>query len=214
MRTARHRFYQKHRWTVASVWIAILIADVATAIAGLSRREFLAGAVLLAPTLLYVLSHQLVHRHSRWRAPKELCIAALLAGGAAVFVVATPGVALRPLLLPVGLFAALCFTNVALIAVWEREVDETHGQVSLARQFRRATAITRALPFALAAIAAFAGTAATGGPRIAAHCAAASAVLLAAIDRYESRIGWRPARILADVVLLTPLVPLIRGFRG
>jgi hypothetical protein len=33
-------------------------------------------------------------------------------------------------------------------------------------------------------------------------------VFLALIDRAEPRIGWHAARVLADVALLTPLVPL------
>ncbi len=214
MRTQRHRFYQRHRWEVATVWLVVLAADLGVACWRLTPREFLAGAAFLAPTLLYLLSHQLVHRHRRWRAPKELCIAVLLAGGAALFVAATPGAAIRPLIGPVALFGALCFTNVALIAVWEREVDETHGQVSLARQFRGATAITRALPIALAAIGAVSAVAPLGVPRIAAHCVAASGLLLVLIDRAETRIGWQLARVLADGALLTPAIPLLRGLHG
>ena len=45
--------------------------------------------------------------------------------------------------------------------------------------------------------------------RIATACGAASSLLLGAIDRAEPSLGRQPARVLADVALFTPLVPLL-----
>lgn len=209
MRTPRHRFYQQWRWPMAGVWAAVLAGDLAVAFGFLTARELLAGTLLLGPTLLYVLSHQLLHRHHRWRAPKEFWIAGLLAGGAALFVLAAPGARIRPVAGAVGLFGALCFANVALISVWEREVDESHGQVSLARQFRRAAGFSRTLPWLLA-VAGIVGVAVPGGlPPVAAYCVTASALLLGLVDRIEPRIGRRAARVLVDAALLTPALPLL-----
>ncbi len=206
MRTPRHRFYQRFRWPMAALWTAVLVADLTIAFTELTGRELLFGSLLLIPTLLYLLSHQLVHRHHKLRAPKEVCIAVLLAGAASVFVMAHE-VAFRPLAAVIALFAALCFANVALIAIWEQEIDESHGQVSLARQFQLATAFSRTFPFVLIAMGAF-GTS-FGIPAVAAHCVAASGILLVLIDRYEPRLGWQLARVLADAALLTPLIPLL-----
>lgn len=211
MRTQRHRFYQQHRWAVAAVWVLVLLLDLGVAFWHLSERELIAGILLLGPTLLYLLSHQLLHRHRRWRAPKEVCIAFLLAGGAAVFVVASPAAQVTALVGPVIVFGALCFANVALIAVWEQEVDETHGQVSLARQFRGAAGVSRAFPWVLAVATAGAMYLPWPLPRAAAVCGVASALLLAALDRFEHRIGWQLARVLADFVLLTPAVLFVRA---
>lgn len=211
IRTARHRFYHQWRWPIAAISAVVFAADVMIAFLRLSHREFLAGAILLGPTLLYVLSHQLIHRDRRWRAPKELCIAVLLAGGASVFVLASPGVSLRVLWAPIALFAALCFSNVALIAGWELDVDTIHGQESLARRFQAGRLVSRILPLVLVACAAALTSHLPGYGRVAAHCAAASALLLVLVDRFESRIGRQLARVLADVVLLTPLLPLLRG---
>ena len=209
MRTQRHRFYQRFRWQVAVVWVIALAFDLALAFSRLTFRQLAAGALLLVPVLAYLLSHQLVHRESRWRVPKEVCIAFLLAAGAAVFVVAHPGVSLRPILVPIGLFAALCFTNVALIAVWEREVDEVHGQVSLARQFRRAASASRMLPWAIVAVTTLALLRPFALRPTAAGAVIASALLLILLDRAERRVGWQLARVVADLVLLTPVVPLL-----
>jgi hypothetical protein len=209
IRTQRHHFYQRWRWPVAAFWLLVLAADLGTAFGRLSRREIAGGLLLLAPVLAYLLSHQLVHRHHRWRAPKELCVAALLAAGVALFPLAQPTVALQPLVAPLALFALLCLANCALISVWEHAVDETHGQTSLARQFRRGAAVSRTLPWLLAVAAAVLASTATGETRVAAVCAAASSILLGLVDRLEPRTGPQLARVLADVALLTPLAPLL-----
>jgi hypothetical protein len=209
VRTERHAFYQRWRWPVAVGWVLVLAADLTVALTRLSRREFEAGWILLAPVVAYLLSHQLVHRHHRWRAPKEVCIAVLLAGGVALFLVAQPAVAWRALAPPLVLFAFLCFANCALISAWEHEVDQTHGQTSLTLQFHRGAALSRLLPWALAAAAALLGLFAPGPARPAAVCVVASSILLGAIDGWEPRCGRQSARVLADVALMTPLVPLL-----
>jgi hypothetical protein len=154
IRTQRHHFYQRWRWPVAALWLLVLAADLGIAFGQLTRREIAAGLLLLAPVLAYLLSHQLIHRHHRWRAPKELCVAALLAAGVALFPLAQSTVALRPLVAPLALFTLLCLANCALISAWEHAIDETHGQTSLARQFRRSAAVSRTLPWLLAVAAA------------------------------------------------------------
>jgi hypothetical protein len=209
VRTQRHAFYQRCRWPVAGAWLLMLAADLTVALTRLSHREFAAGLLLLAPVLAYLLSHQLVHRHHAWRAPKEVCVAALLGGGVGVFLAVAPGAALRPLAGPLGMFVLLCFANCALISTWEREIDRTHGQTSLTLQFRRGAALSRRLPWVLAAGALLLGVFASGPARAAAGCALASSVSLGAIDRREPRLGWQLARVLADVALMTPLAPLL-----
>jgi hypothetical protein len=208
VRTQRHYFYQRGRWPLAALWLAMLAGDLAAATSGLSRREFLAGLVLLGAVVAYLLSHQLVHRHHPGRAPKEVCVALLLAGGVAVFIVA-PELerALRVAGL-LALFGLLCFANCALISVWEDAVDQSHGQTSFARQFRRGRALSRAVPWLAAALAGALCLSLSGPARTAAACGLASSLLLAAVDRAERRIGRERARVLADVALMTPLLPL------
>lgn len=212
-RTQRHRFYQRRRWPVAAVWCIVLAADLAVAIRWLAAREFEAGLLLLAAVLVYLLSHQLVHRDRRWRAPKEVCVAALLAGGAALFPATQPEVSLHALAAPLSLFALLCFANCALIAAWEHEVDETHGQTSLSHQFEHGQLVGRTLPWMLLLIGVLVAAVERGDGRTASLCAASSAALLGLVDRLESRLGWQAARVLADGALLTPLFPLLAGHR-
>jgi hypothetical protein len=217
VRTDRHRFYQLAWRPLACAWILVLAADLAIALERLSGRELRAGCVLLAPVLLYVLSHQFLHRDRPLRPPKELCVALLFGAGASVFIISSPGFAGTDIAGPLALFTLLCFVNCALISRWEREVDLSHGEISLSLQFRHAAVPTRILPWA-AAIAALAAVLAMGRmqdppSRSAALCAASSGFLMGVVDLAEGRLGRRRARVLVDAALLTPLLPLaLPGF--
>jgi len=208
VRTQRHFFYQRWRWPVAAIWTAALLADVVLAYLGLSHRQFWLGSALLPVVLAYVVSHQFVHRNLRWRLPKEICVALLLAGGIAVFVAARlPTLDSFPLLVPTGLFLVLAFANCALISVWERAVDQSHGQVSLAGQFAFGPLLGRSA----AGLALGCGLAvAIGWPRLwaAGVCAAWSGAALLLVDGAQPELGWEAARVWADFVLLTPLALL------
>lgn len=206
IRTPRHHFYKEHRWPAAMLWAVALVADVVMAFAQLDARDISAGVLLIAAVAVYLLSHQLVHRHRAWRAPKELCVAALLSGGAVVFLTETA----RPsaLMMPLALFALLCFTNCALISVWEREVDRAHGQTSLALGDADHERLIRQMPMMIAALATAAAVLDAGVARDAALSAVASGILLAVVDRAERTAGRQPARVLADMALMTPVFAL------
>ncbi len=208
IRTQRHHFYQRWRGPLAVIWLAALAADVTLAGTWLTAREFTAGLLLLVPVAAYLLSHQLIHRHHRWRAPKEICVAALFGGGVAVFPAAAPTVAWPALAVPLAFFCLLCFANCALISVWEQAVDEAHGQTSLALQFREGHAIVRALPWVIALAAAALASGLAGPRRTALVCATASGLLLGLIDLAERRAGPRLARALADLALMSPFAVL------
>lgn len=213
IRTQRHFFYQRWRWPLAGVWVAGLLADLTVACTHLTPRELQAGALLLVPVLAYLLSHQLVHRLNRWRAPKELCVALLFGAGASVFLFAAPGAHLRELADPLALFMLLCFANCALIGAWEQAVDQAHGQTSLVLQFRRARLIAGALPWMLA-VAAWWLLRESAGPQQSAYaCAGLSALLLGLLHLAQPRLGARAARALVDFCLMTPLLVLWTGNR-
>jgi hypothetical protein len=209
IRTQRHHFYQRHRWPVAVVWLLVLVADLVIAFTQLAWRDIGAGALLTTLVLLYLLSHQLVHRQRRWRLPKELCVAALLTGGVCVFLVtaATLGVIASS----ASLFALLCFSNCALISSWEREVDLAHGQTSLALAAAGHGWAIPQLPWLIVVLAGAAYVGHTGPVRMVAACALLSAVLLGLVDRLERRTGWKAARVLSDVALMTPALFLPWG---
>ncbi|MFI5356044.1 MAG: hypothetical protein ACHQ4G_01790 [Opitutales bacterium] len=215
MQTQRHLFYQRYRWPTFGVWLAVALFSFGNAVVQLNDREFRTGIILVLPVLVYLFSHQLIHRHHPWRAPKEICVALLFAAGVACFTLARMPAAANRLAVPLALFGLLCFANCALISIWENEVDLRHGQTSLALQYPGGRKFVQALPWMIALLAAgFAGREA-GAVRTAALCAVGSGLGLGAVDFLHRRCGRLLARVLADFALLTPVVPWLLqvGFR-
>lgn len=212
VRTQRHRFYHRHRWPVAVAWVLILATDIGVSVAALPREAIVNGLVLTAGVAAYLAIQLPAARRRGWHTPKEAGTAALLAAGVGLFLVASPR--FGELIVPLGLFALLCFTNCALIAQWERDVDLAHGQSSMALHSHRAAGAIHALPFLTCAAWIVFGVVAPRSLWPAAICGAASAACLAVVDRFEPRLGWPPSRVLADAVLLSPLLAIALGTHG
>ncbi|MEZ5317032.1 MAG: hypothetical protein R2752_06485 [Vicinamibacterales bacterium] len=212
VRTARHAFHQRARWPLAAAWAVVFAIDLVLAFAWLDARMLIAGALLLPPVLAYLLSHQLVHRDHPWRVPKEICIAALLGGGVVVFPAAVPDPPLGALVAPLAGFVLVALANCILISTWERGVDLSQGQTSLALQHPAGARFGRRLAWGLAVGGGLTAVALRAPTGVAAGCAAASAALLLVIDRLEARTGPEPARVLADAALMTPLAILAAGW--
>jgi hypothetical protein len=206
MQTQRHRFYYEHRWSTFGVWLALLITAVGTALWKLNAREFQAGLLILLPMLVYLLSHQLLHRKHPLRVPKELCVAFLLTSGVAGFTLVRLTDPTELLGVPLVFFALLCFANCALISTWEDEVDRHHGQTSFVLQYPGSRRMVRILPFVIMILALGFASFEDGMRRTATLCAAGSGGLLALVDLLHQRSGRQLARVLADGVLLTPVI--------
>jgi hypothetical protein len=163
---------------------------------------------MLTPVLIYLVSHQFVHRHHKWRLPKEVCVGILFAIGVCCFTAVDHISAWRALLVPTALFSLLCFANCALISLCEREVDRGHGQTSLVLQFPRGQVFVQVLPWLIAILAGLIAIAEHGESRSASLVAAASGTLLGLLGLTHRRCGRHLSRVLADVALMTPVVPL------
>lgn len=208
VRTQRHAFFLRWRWPTFAVWLTILLGAVGLAVARLNLREWVASLGLLAATLVYLLSHQLLHRHHPWRVPKEVCVAVIIALGAALYPATLASERLVHLAGPVLLFLLLSLANCLLISVWEWEVDIQHGQTSLALSYSQTQVIARWLPSGIALLGLGLALTHNGAIRNAATCGVFSAVLLAGLARAQPQLGREHSRVLADVVLLTPLIGL------
>ncbi|MET0261529.1 MAG: hypothetical protein ABW223_01435 [Rariglobus sp.] len=208
VQTPRHLFYIRHRWPVFWIGLAAIIATAVIAIKFLESREFKAGFVLLIPTLIYLFSHQLLHRHHPLRLPKEICIAVIFTLGCALSPSVHAPERLTVLGLPALLFCLLCLANCALISVWEREVDTRHGQTSLALQLKRSSVFIHLLPSLIVVISIVALFLGPNAGRLAAGCAFLSGALLGLLDRLQPRIGRLRSRAAIDITLMTPVVVL------
>lgn len=204
VRTQRHWFYQQWRWPVAVVWVAVLSVALELAVTRLTRAELIAGLVLLVPVLIYLLSHQLVHRTHPWRAPKEICVALLFTAGVACFLVADQPIVLNVIGPPLLYFGLLCFANCGLISIWENGVDRLHGQTSLALQFPDGRPLVRALPWIIACFGVISALQTRSEVVRLIWCAVASGALLGGVDLAQDRLGRQLSRILADLALMTP----------
>lgn len=209
VRTRRHYFYMRRRWPAFATWVAMLVAGVALAVATLTGREWIASLGLLAAVSLYLLSHQLLHRHHPGRVPKEICVAVLIAGGAALY----PAIA-RPemwanLLPGFAWLTALSLLNCLLISEWEREVDVCHGQSSLALGSVSFGGAVRFLPALAGAVAVMLCAFGPAAARRVSAAAALSAAALWLLAKVEPRLGRERARVLVDAALLSPLALML-----
>lgn len=212
VQTQRHRFYQRWRWPLAGLILVVAAGAAGIAWASLSQPEWRAGLAIATPVAAYLVVGPLLRRTRPWRLPKEVLIAVLFCASTACFpLVAGGGITWRRAL-ELGWFALLCFSNLALIARWEREVDVAHGQVSLALRHPAAARLIRLLPWLCSVAAAVVGGMHRLDPRLA-GCLTVSGLLMGCLDQAEPRIGRQMARALVDATLLTPLLPLALGAR-
>ena len=204
---ARHVFAADHRVSLRLLTRLIALTLVVGTPCWLTGGEFRSGLCLLALALGY---YWLIHcwPGRGWAAylPKEAAVGGMFGAGTIFFVACRASRVPGAIWLVATFFAAVCFLNCAFITKWERSFRDLREPSSLLNAF---PGLTGQLRLACAGAAALAlgvsGITATA-------CAlpvAASALLLAALDRYETRLSIEVLRIVADLVLFTPLVWLL-----
>lgn len=209
VRTRRHYFYMRWRWSAFATWVAMLSAGVALALAKLEPREWVASLGLLALVLPYLLSHQLLHRNHPARVPKEVCVAVLIAGGAVLYPATSRPEMWANLLPGFAWLVVLSLLNCLLISEWEREVDVSQGQESLAFGSASFGDVVRFLPAVAGLVAlvfCFFGPVARNRFHMA---ATSSAFALWGLAKTQPRLGRERARVLVDAALLSPLIWLL-----
>jgi hypothetical protein len=230
----RHLFHWNHRriLTPLAVAAALAAAGVALVLMPAAARE--RNSVLAAAAMAYFTG---VHAgRGKPLAPfltKELLVGVLFTAGCALPAVNRAGAAGWTLAVPVTILAALAWLNCTAIERWEREAAGTavdfldEGPMLLPPEASlsgtgapNSNGKARLRPTSVVSIGSVLGVAglllacgmAFALPRPAAltAAAAASALLLALLDRTRSRLSPLALRAAADLVLLTPLVLLLR----
>lgn len=207
--TARHAFCLRHRPAVGRVAVGLLLLLAVVTPCWLTPPEFFAGLGLLGLAGVYF---GLTHRWTRcpWTTimPKEAAVGGLFALGSSLFVLTRlrAGVFGPPsgtLWLGVGGFAALCFINCALITRWESSPRDLCDPTALFNAFPR---VVRFLPVSGVILAAVALALVWQMHATLLLPVAAAASLLVLLDLWRHRFSRDALRVLADIVLLTPLI--------
>ena len=205
-RSLRQEFCLRHR----EIWIATILLvggfDAYVIWRTTALETFLIGAVVGGLALIYlVINHPL---GLIWRSlpAKELAIGILFSAGTLVALLPALHSATIDFAITAIFFAALCALNCISIAHWEYGLDRAQGKVSIATRHPRIARSSGMIALVLG-VASF----------VTATIFRSAAPLLACIGASAFLLAWLNARLpdvdrqtaLADLVLLTPIVPLI-----
>jgi hypothetical protein len=207
----RHFFQWRHRRVLIPLagFAALAAAAIIFGVMPLTVRE--RDSVLAGAALAYFSGIHVPGMRPQWFArlqSKELLVGLLFTAGCALPTLTRlhgavgDGLPIALLAMVMVCYAALAWLNCAAIDQWEASGREASGGLGTGRSARRIATGAFVLVLACAAIA----------PRLsmlAAACAA-SALLLAWLDRQRNRLTPPALRCAADLVLLTPLVCLAR----
>jgi hypothetical protein len=195
---ARHRFYRRHRRSMAALLLVALVADALIAVFGLRPQILHLGMVPLAGVLLYLAT---VHTlGNRFQIPKEVAASALFTAGTFLPAWATPPS--FQLGWAAAAFFVLCLANLIAIETWEKDAWEDPSPSSNRVTRWLASTYLFWVPVAVILCAIF-------GRNKWYVSVAASAAATAVLFWLDRRISLDARRVLADGVLLTPLVFLM-----
>jgi len=206
-RSLRQDFCLRHR----EIWISALLLvggfDLYVIWRTIAPGTFFAGAVVGILAVIYLALNYPRGLVWRWLAAKELAIGLLFTAGTLVALLPTAP-PMDPTFLASGVaFGALCSLNCISIAWWERELDRAQHKVSIATRHpgfaRQAGKICGGLALGSLAMMFIIPPA-----RPVFGCVAVSALLLALLEFSPGRLSDDRRTALADLVLLTPILPL------
>lgn len=205
--TTRHRFAQQFSLPIAVGWVSVFLGTLVLAIAALNRGEFLSGVCLAVAVFAYLGA---CHRQGwlrRFGWLKEIAVAVLVSGGAAIFVFTRCPVLQAAHWIALLILIALCLLNCVVVSVWERSVDTRQCQPSLALRFGLQIERVFKLGIALLGAAIIASLAASWF--VVSRTAMAASVTIVgslALIRWGTTIELETRHLLIDVTLLSPLV--------
>ena len=203
--SARHAFAREQsRPLILALGVGSVLA--VTLALRIPLPELFAGLALLVGVAGYfVLLHMQSTRvrAGRW---KELTVGVVFAVGT-LFFVAMNGQFTVPFLLAAAAWAGLCVMNCLLIAGWDRERDAAMAQHSLARRWN---GMERSLPVVAVFLLLLVLAATRLEGRLFPVAAAIMVSLMALLElaRRPNRFSSEARHVLADVVLLTPILTL------
>ena len=204
---ARHVFSSRWRVFLLPLASGVALALTILALGWLPQAEFRSGLCLLAlATGYFWLIHCWPDRGWATFLPKEAVVGGMFGAGTIFFVVCRSPRLPTVFWLGSVLFAVVCFFNCALITKWERQPRDLRERSSLLNAFPRLSSRLRSACVVLAMLTLAISTATASGGLLP---VAVSALLLAGLDCSQSKLSADSLRVLADIVLLTPVFWLI-----
>lgn len=202
--SVRQRVSLRHRRASIVLIVMVALLEVA-AIHALDRNTTLNGAIIGVIAISYLLANAFTRVWHRLPI-KEIAIGALFAAGT-VLVPLTRGTATAPVWSAAISFAIVCALNCICIAAWERELDAVQGKETLLTRWPGGQKLIVPACVLLAAVDMLA--AGTNSCRPLFLCIAGSCALLAVLHATRAHIARDSLTALADLVLLTPVIPLL-----
>ena len=203
--SVRHAFAQEQsRALILALGVGSVLA--VTLALRIPLPELFAGLALLVGVAGYFVLHHMQSTRVRTGRWKELMVGVVFAVGT-LFFVAMNGQFTVPFLLAAAAWAGLCVMNCLLIAGWDRERDAAMAQHSLARRWN---GMERSLPVVAVFLLLLVLAATRLEGRLFPVAAAIMVSLMALLElaRRPNRFSSEARHVLADVVLLTPILTL------
>lgn len=207
-RSLRQEFCLRHREIWVSVILLVAGFDLYVIWHNLAAGTLLAGAIVGILALIYLAVNHPSGLIWRSLPAKEVAIGLLFTAGTLVALLPFGAPLTGAFVASCVAFACLCSLNCISIARWEGELDRAQGKISVATCHPRLVRHTGKICTGLALVCLAMVTICRPAAPVF-GCAAVSALLLASLNFLASgpRDDQRTAR--ADLVLLTPLAPLI-----
>ena len=202
----RHAFARENSRTLIVVWgMGVVLAAILAL--QIPLRELLVGLVLLVVVAGYFALHHLQSTRARAGRWKELMVGVGFAMGTLFFVVMN-GQFTVPFLLAAAAWAGLCTMNCLMIAGWDRERDAAMAQHSLAQRWN---GMERLLPVVAVFLLLLVLTATRLEVQLFPVAVAITVSLVALLEmaRRSNQFSPEGRHVLADVVLLTPILTLV-----
>jgi hypothetical protein len=183
----RHIFYRQHRALATTLFGAVIVADILVAALLLRPRVLDSGLVIIAGVAAYLAVFPLRRRDGG--AGKKPIAAFLFTAG--IFVIAWTGTAHAgsKLIWPAAAFCTVCLINLLISEHWERGKEFARPRIWIA--------------FAFLVLVAVRIPAGNSNWFVAVITSAAG---LGALARWGGKVSWTTRCLLADAVLLTPLL--------
>lgn len=206
--SVRQAFCLRHRRAFLRLVVVVACLNAVVVLALLDDRTRLAGSVVGAVAMAYLIINHSLGRAWRYLPLKELSIGFVFAAGCVTSVAVAIAERNAAFYFAAIFFGLLCTNNCMSIAVWERTLDLAQGRHSVATRFAFIARILPASGLAIAMLMAGCAPLVPGATALM-LCMAASFALLAFLGS-----AWAPCTrdervALADIVLLTPIVFLI-----